>query len=120
MRSLVALWLLGGCLLSAQEQQRLSTPAQRYQMFQASLNARAAAISLRSLAGIEKPGGWAHRKAEVRKELLSMLGLDPMPARTPLHAQRLHVPASAGLPLLDLEAPLLADLQEALTVLRRS
>ena len=87
MRSLVALWLLGGCLLSAQEQQRLSTPGQRYQMFQASLNARAAAISLRSLSGIEKPGGWAHRKAEVRKELLSMLGLDPMPARTPLHAE---------------------------------
>jgi len=41
-------------------------------------------------------------------------------ARTPLHAQRLRVPASAGLPLLDLEAPLPADLQEALTVLRRS
>ena len=39
-------------------------------------------------------------------------------ARTPLHASRLVLPASEGLPAMDVSAPLPADMARALTLLR--
>ena len=87
MRGFLTLLLLIAWPLAAQEQQRFSTPGQRYRMFQASLEARAADISTNTLADIQDLPTWNRKKAEVRRELLSMLGLDPMPDKTPLHAE---------------------------------
>jgi len=40
-------------------------------------------------------------------------------ARTPLHASRLVLPASAGLPPVDVQAPLPADMARAVELLRQ-
>jgi cephalosporin-C deacetylase-like acetyl esterase len=87
MRSFLALLLLGGLTLPAQGQQRFSSASQRYEMFQASLRERADEISRNSLTGLSDPAAWPARKAALRHEMLTMLGLDPLPERTPLHAQ---------------------------------
>lgn len=87
MRNFLTLLLLIGWPVAAQEPQHFSTPKQRYQMFQLSLEDRAADISRKTLADIQDAPTWNRKKAEVRRELLSMLGLDPMPAKTPLHAE---------------------------------
>jgi cephalosporin-C deacetylase-like acetyl esterase len=56
-------------------------------MFERYLQRRASEVTRGSLAGIQSRAEWERRRPEVRRQLLYMLGLDPMPARTPLHAR---------------------------------
>ncbi len=67
--------------------QQSHTPAQRYEMFQKNLAARAAAISSRQFDGVATLEDWKRRRPIVHKQFMEMLGLDPLPARTPLRAR---------------------------------
>jgi len=51
------------------------------------LKKTAAEISARSLADIRTRAAWEEKRPSVRRELLYMLGLDPLPERTPLKAE---------------------------------
>ncbi len=74
--------LLSGALLA-----QPSTVERRYQMFQDYLVRRATEITERFPGAIGSLEEWKARRAEVRKQFLYILGLDPMPARTPLRAR---------------------------------
>jgi cephalosporin-C deacetylase-like acetyl esterase len=63
------------------------TPAQRYELFKKNLEQRGAAITRDQFKGIGNLEEWKRRRPEVRRQLLDMLGLDPMPSRTPLNAR---------------------------------
>ncbi|MBI3684332.1 MAG: acetylxylan esterase [Acidobacteria bacterium] len=63
------------------------TAAQRYEMFRNHLAIRAAAITRDQFQGVHSLEDWTRRRPEVRRQLLDMLGLDPLPARTPLNAR---------------------------------
>ena len=67
-------------------QPRLSV-AQRYQMFQDYLVRRAREVTRSNLADVKSLAEWQRRRPEVRRQMLDMLGLDPMPARTPLNVR---------------------------------
>jgi cephalosporin-C deacetylase-like acetyl esterase len=62
-------------------------PAERCRLFQRYLARRAAEITSDNLAALQNAPGWERRRSEVRRQLLYMLGLDPLPARTPLQAR---------------------------------
>lgn len=47
----------------------------------------AAEISARSLTNFDSIEAWTAKQPEVRRQLLDMLGLDPLPKRTPLEAK---------------------------------
>jgi hypothetical protein len=66
---------------------RRHTPAERYELFKKNLAQRAAAITGDQFKGIDNLEDWKRRRPEVRRQLLDMLGLDPLPARTPLNAR---------------------------------
>src|SRR5947207_12068756 len=63
------------------------TAAQRHEMATNSLKRVVAAISARCLSEIHSLDDWKRQRSELRRQLLEMLGLDPLPARTPLKAQ---------------------------------
>ncbi|MGE5646537.1 MAG: acetylxylan esterase [Acidobacteriota bacterium] len=63
------------------------TAEQRYKMFQQYLAARGAEVSRASLAGIRDLDEWRRRRPEVLRHIRYDLGLDPMPAKTPLRAR---------------------------------
>ncbi|MFN7994314.1 MAG: acetylxylan esterase [Bryobacteraceae bacterium] len=63
------------------------TPEERYRMFQAYLMRRAAEISRNSLAEVRNLQDWQRKRPEVLKQIRYSLGLEPMPAKTPLHAR---------------------------------
>jgi len=67
--------------------QQSHTPAQRYEMFQKNLAARAAAISAKQFDGIASLDDWKRRRPVVHRQFMEMLGLYPLPARTPLRAR---------------------------------
>lgn len=58
---------------------------QRYRMFQEYLIRRAAEVTENNLAGIGDLSDWNRRRPELRLQMLDMFGLNPLPARTPLH-----------------------------------
>jgi cephalosporin-C deacetylase-like acetyl esterase len=60
------------------------SPEQRYQMFQQYLTQRGAQLTRGSLAGIDSLADWQRKRPVVRRQVLYMLGLDPMPRKTPL------------------------------------
>lgn len=62
---------------------RRHSAAERYEMFQRNLVQRGAAISRDPLQGVDSLEKWQTRRPEVRRRFLEMLGLDPMPPRTP-------------------------------------
>ena len=62
-------------------------PAERYQMFQDYLVRRAAEVTQNNLSGVTDFAGWKRKRPEVLKRFLYVLGLDPMPPRTPLNAR---------------------------------
>lgn len=66
---------------------RRHTAAERYELFRRNLVLRGNAISRHAFNGIANLEDWKRRRPEVRRRLLDMLGLDPMPARTPLNAR---------------------------------
>ncbi len=67
--------------------QRASTAEERCGMFQQYLLRRATEITRDNLADIRSASDWHRRRPEARKQLLYMLGLDPIPGRTPLNAR---------------------------------
>ena len=63
------------------------TPAQRYELFQKHLSLRGTAITGDQFMGINSLEDWKRRRPEVHRQFLDMLGLNPLPARTPLNAR---------------------------------
>jgi cephalosporin-C deacetylase-like acetyl esterase len=61
--------------------------AARHRLFLEYLKKTAAEISSQSLSGFSSLEQWKQQRSEMRRQLLYMLGLDPMPKRTALHAQ---------------------------------
>ena len=68
--------------LAAQE-----SAIKRHEMVLAYLKDTAARISSQSLAQIESPVAWEKQRHMLRRRLLYMLGLDPLPKRAPLNAR---------------------------------
>ncbi len=64
-----------------------SAVEQRARLFNDYLVRRARELTQGSLAGIQSAEDLARRRPELRRQLLSMLGLDPVPRKTPLQAQ---------------------------------
>lgn len=73
--------LLATFRLSAQE-----SAAQRHEMATNHLKRAAANMTARCLNDIHALDDWKQRRAELRRQLLEMLSLDPLPPRTPLKA----------------------------------
>ena len=59
----------------------------RHRMVLGYLKRTAAEISSRSLCSVQNLEDWKKRRLLIRRQLLYMLGLDPLPKRTPLNAQ---------------------------------
>src|SRR5437879_11469253 len=74
--------LLSSFGLLAQE-----TAGQRHTMATNQLKEIAADVSLQCLTDVRTLEDWKKQRPELRRQLLEMLGLDPLPARTPLKAQ---------------------------------
>src|SRR2546425_2621169 len=74
--------LLSTSHLIAQE-----TAGQRHEMATNQLKRIAAEMSARCLSDIRTLDDWKKPRPELRRQLLEMLGLAPLPARTPLKAQ---------------------------------
>jgi len=55
-------------------------------MFQHYLELRGEQITAKQPAGVHDLAEWNKKRPQLRRELLFMLGLDPLPAKTPLHA----------------------------------
>lgn len=64
-----------------------TTVEERYERFQNHLKRRAAAVTRAFPGSIGSLEEWKRRRPELRRQVLDMLGLDPMPARTPLRAR---------------------------------
>src|SRR2546427_5068552 len=63
------------------------TAAQRHEMATNQLKGLAADMSSQCLSDIRTLDDWKKQRPELRRQLLEMLGLDPLPARTALKAQ---------------------------------
>jgi len=72
---------------SAAAAQTRHSAEERYAMFQQYLVSRAAAVTRNNLADVSTIEDWKKRRPIVRRQLLYMLGLDPMPKKTPLNAR---------------------------------
>ncbi|HWB98513.1 MAG TPA: acetylxylan esterase [Bryobacteraceae bacterium] len=72
------------CWGFALAQQRHS-PEERYRMFEAYLARRGAEITRNALADVRNLADWNRKRPEVLRHMRYSLGLDPMPAKTPLH-----------------------------------
>ncbi|MCI0534999.1 MAG: alpha/beta hydrolase family protein [Verrucomicrobiales bacterium] len=77
--TVLVLWPLD---IEAQE-----SAAQRHQMATNHLKRVASELSARCLRDVRTLDDWKQRRPELRRQLLEMLGLSPLPARTPLKAQ---------------------------------
>ncbi len=66
---------------------RRHTAAERYDLFKQNLALRAAAITRGQFAGINNLEDWNRRRPEVQRQIRDMLGLDPLPPRSPLNAR---------------------------------
>jgi hypothetical protein len=83
-RALAVAVLLGTGLAAAAERH---SPAERYRMFQDYLVRRAAEVTRDNLAGVRNFEDWQRQRPQIRKRYLYQLGLDPLPAKTPLNAR---------------------------------
>jgi len=79
--------LLPALLPVAAWAQESHSAEQRARMFDDYLVKCAAQITRSNLADIKDLSEWKRRRPEVRRQLLYMLGLDPVPQRTPLRAR---------------------------------
>jgi cephalosporin-C deacetylase-like acetyl esterase len=66
---------------------RRHNATERYELFKKNLAQRAEAITRDQLQGINNLEDWKRRRPEVLRQFRDMLGLDPMPPRTPLNAR---------------------------------
>jgi cephalosporin-C deacetylase-like acetyl esterase len=62
-------------------------PQQRYELFSKYLGRRAAEITRANLGGIATLEQWKRERPRVSREMRHMLGLDPLPPKTPLRAR---------------------------------
>src|SRR5437867_2983362 len=76
------LFLLLSQSLAAQE-----SALRRHEMFLTYLKETAARISSESLVQFESTEAWAKQRPMLKRKLLYMLGLDPLPKRTPLNVK---------------------------------
>jgi cephalosporin-C deacetylase-like acetyl esterase len=74
-------------LLSASHLMAQETAGQRHEMATNQLKRIATGMSARCLSDIRTLDDWKKQRPELRRQLLEMLGLDPLPARTPLKVQ---------------------------------
>src|SRR5581483_1703747 len=83
-------WLLTFAALTGTASGQAYGPPDRDQpgdgMIQSYLGRIADELDARFLDGIHTADDWEKRRADLRGEYLSMLGLSPLPARTPLQA----------------------------------
>ncbi|MBI3858315.1 MAG: acetylxylan esterase [Planctomycetes bacterium] len=63
------------------------TPAKRHEKVVEHLKAVAAELSAKSLLDVPSLDDWKARRPGLKRQLLYMLGLDPLPERTPLKAE---------------------------------
>src|SRR5438105_420885 len=63
------------------------TGAERHAMAKKHLQHAAAEMSEKCLSEVRTLEDWQEKRPELRRRLLEMLGLDPLPARTPLKVQ---------------------------------
>ncbi|MEW5977072.1 MAG: acetylxylan esterase [Acidobacteriota bacterium] len=77
--------ILFGCLAAAPAVAEWNT-AVRHQEFLQFLKQTARQISSQALSGMDTLELWKQHRPEAKRRLLYMLGLEPMPKRTPLHA----------------------------------
>jgi cephalosporin-C deacetylase-like acetyl esterase len=70
-----------------QDAPRRHTEEERYQLFVQNLKRRAREISHKHLSEIQTLADWNRERPRRKQQFLAMLGLDPMPARTPLKAR---------------------------------
>jgi cephalosporin-C deacetylase-like acetyl esterase len=61
---------------------------ERYELFRRHLELRGSAITESQFRGIGGLADWQRRRPEILRQFLDTLGLDPLPARTPLNARR--------------------------------
>src|SRR5437867_2464968 len=80
-------FVVGAALLFPARAQAQETPARRHEMVIEHLKKTAAAISERCLSDVRSLDEWKRVRPARRNELLYMLGLDPLPRRTPLAAR---------------------------------
>src|SRR5256885_14284489 len=80
-----AAWI--GILFLAYHLTAQETAAQRHEMATNQLKQIVADMSARCLNEIRTLDDWKQQRPELRRQLLEMLGLDPLPKRTPLNAR---------------------------------
>ena len=73
------------CIVTASNSAELNTPGDR--MFAKYFESEVERISEKSLSEIQTIQDWNTKKTEYRRQLHEMLGLDPLPERTPLKIQ---------------------------------
>src|SRR5258706_12299732 len=77
-------FISGVLLLPRNGARAAQTPADRHQRVIQFLKKTASDISARSLTQIRSMADWTKERPVIKRQLLSMLGLDPLPKRTPL------------------------------------
>jgi cephalosporin-C deacetylase-like acetyl esterase len=80
-------WSAGLLLLVALPSPGQENAARRHERFIEHLKKTAAELSSRSLSDVRSLEEWKAKRPALRRELLYMLGLDPLPERTPLRAE---------------------------------
>jgi len=83
----VALLLLPGWLRTVSAEEAKPDTAAGDALLKKSFAAETARLQQRCLADIRSRKDWQAQRDEYRRQLLEMLGLDPLPERTPLKAQ---------------------------------
>jgi cephalosporin-C deacetylase-like acetyl esterase len=83
----ISLAAAAGLLVASLPAETSHSAAERNRLFEEYLVRRGAEISKNSLSGVHSLADWKRIRPELHKQLLYMLGLDPMPAKTPLHAR---------------------------------
>ena len=74
-------------LARAQESPRRHSAQERFTLFEENLKRRAGEIANRHLSEIKTLDDWKRERPRRKQQMLSMLGLDPLPQKTPLRAR---------------------------------
>ena len=83
----IVILLVAAAISPAQEAAARHNAEQRYGLFQQNLKRRAAEIAHKHLSEIQTLADWQRERPRRKQQFLAMLGLDPMPAKTPLQAK---------------------------------
>lgn len=71
----------------AQEAPRQHSAEERYRLFEQNLKRRAGEIAHKHLSEIQTLADWKGERPRRKQQFLAILGLDPLPAKTPLQAR---------------------------------